>query len=230
VTTIEPGDVGRRPRSWSRVLVTAGVVLVALVVVLVVVANLLVVGRASDRLTRDVDDLEPAGVAIVPGAGVYPDGSLGRPVAERVRAAVGLHERGLVDKLLLSGDNGTRTYNEPDAMRDAVLAAGVPAADVFTDYAGFSTWHTMRRARDVFEADTAIVVTQGVYAARTVDLGVAAGLDVQGYVVSEGGRRGREWLARVRGLGEATFRPRVTPGPVIPITGDGRDSWADEPA
>ena len=220
MTTIEPGDVGRRPRSWSRVLVTAGVVLVALVVVLVVVANLLVVGRASDRLTRDVDDLEPAGVAIVPGAGVYPDGSLGRPVAERVRAAV----------LLLSGDNGTRTYNEPDAMRDAVLAAGVPAADVFTDYAGFSTWHTMRRARDVFEADTAIVVTQGVYAARTVDLGVAAGLDVQGYVVSEGGRRGREWLARVRGLGEATFRPRVTPGPVIPITGDGRDSWADEPA
>jgi SanA protein len=161
---------------------------------------------------------------------VYPDGSLGRPVEERVRAAVALHDAGVVEKILVSGDNGTSEYNEPDAMRDAVLAAGVPPADVFTDYAGFSTWHTMRRAHDVFGVRTAVVVTQGVYAARTVDLGRAAGLDVQGYVVSEGGRRSREWLARVRGLGEATFRPRVTPGPAIPITGDGRSSWADDPS
>lgn len=217
-------------RSTSRVLRIAGLAVTALVGSSVVVANLVVVGRTSDDLTRDVDDLGPAQVVIVPGAGVYPDGTLGRPVEERVRAAVALHDAGLVEKILLSGDNGTSTYNEPDAMRRAVLEAGVPAADVFTDYAGFSTWHTMRRARDVFGVDDAIVVTQGVYAARTVDLGVAAGLDVEGYVVSEGGRRAREWLARVRGLGEATLRPRVTPGPAIPITGDGRASWADETA
>ncbi|GAA0208675.1 ElyC/SanA/YdcF family protein [Cytobacillus oceanisediminis] len=217
-------------RSTSRVLRIAGLAVTALVGSSVVVANLVVVGRTSDDLTRDVDDLGPAQVVIVPGAGVYPDGTLGRPVEERVRAAVALHDAGLVEKILLSGDNGTSTYNEPDAMRLAVLEAGVPAADVFTDYAGFSTWHTMRRARDVFGVEDAIVVTQGVYAARTVDLGVAAGLDVEGYVVSEGGRRAREWIARVRGLGEATFRPRVTPGPAIPITGDGRASWADEPA
>lgn len=214
----------------SRFLGIAGLAVTALVGSSVVVANLVVVGRTSDDLTRDVDDLGPAQVVIVPGAGVYPDGTLGRPVEERVRAAVALHEAGLVEKILLSGDNGTSTYNEPDAMRQAVLEAGVPAADVFTDYAGFSTWHTMRRARDVFGVDDAIVVTQGVYAARTVDLGVAAGLDVEGYVVSEGGRRAREWLARVRGLGEATLRPRVTPGPAIPIAGDGRASWAGAPA
>ena len=217
-------------RSTARVLRIAGLAVTALVGSSVVVANLVVVGRTSDDLTRDVDDLGPAQVVIVPGAGVYPDGTLGRPVEERVRAAVALHDAGLVEKILLSGDNGTSTYNEPDAMRRAVLEAGVPAADVFTDYAGFSTWHTMRRARDVFGVDDAIVVTHGVYAARTVDLGVAAGLDVEGYVVSEGGRRAREWIARVRGLGEATLRPQVTPGPAIPITGDGRASWADEPA
>ena len=199
-------------RSTSRVLRIAGLAVTALVGSSVVVANLVVVGRTSDDLTRDVDDLGPAQVVIVPGAGVYPDGTLGRPVEERVRAAVALHDAGLVEKILLSGDNGTSTYNEPDAMRRAVLEAGVPAADVFTDYAGFSTWHTMRRARDVFGVDDAIVVTQGVYAARTVDLGVAAGLDVEGYVVSEGGRRAREWLARVRGLGEATLRPQSSDG------------------
>lgn len=216
--------------SAGRVLVVAVLVVGSLAVGLVVVANLVVVGRTADVLTRDVDDLDPAQAAIVPGAGVFPDGTLGRPVAERVRAAVALYDAGLVQKILLSGDNGTRAYNEPDAMRRVVLDAGVPPEDVFTDYAGFSTWHTMRRARDVFEVDTAIVVTQSVYAARTVDLGVAAGLDVEGFVVSEGGRRAREWLARVRGLGEATLRLRVTPGPVIPITGDGRASWADDPS
>ncbi len=173
MTTHEGEDVGRRPRSWSRVLVISVLALGVVGVALVVVANLLVVGRTSERITRQPDDLDPAQVAIVPGAGVYPDGSLGRPVEQRVRAALELYDRGLVEKILVSGDNGTPSYNEPDAMRDAVLEAGVPAADVFTDYAGFSTWHTMRRARDVFEADTAIVVTQGVYAARTVDLGVA---------------------------------------------------------
>lgn len=217
-------------RSTARVLRVTGLALTALVGTSVVVANLVVVGRTSDDLTRDVDALDPAQVVIVPGAGVYPDGTLGRPVEERVQAAIALHEAGVVEKVLLSGDNGSSTYNEPDAMRRVVLRAGVPPADVFTDYAGFSTWHTMRRARDVFGVESAIVVTQSVYAARTVDLGVAAGLDVEGYVVSEGGRRAREWLARVRGLGEATLRLRVTPGPAIPITGDGRASWADDPA
>jgi SanA protein len=81
--------------------------------------------------------------------------------------------------------------------------------------------------RDVFGVETAVVVTQGVYAARSVDLGDAAGIDIQGYVVREGGRHAREVLARVRGLGEAILRPEVVGGPPIPIVGDGRASWAD---
>lgn len=196
---------------------------------LLVAANLIVVATAADDLTRDVDDLEPAQAVIVPGAGVYADGSLGVPVQERVDAAVELYATGLVEKILLSGDNGDESYNEPDAMRRAVLAAGVAPEDVFTDYAGFDTWHTMRRAADVFGVETAVVVTQGLYAARTVRLGQGAGIDTQGYVVSEGGRRAREWLARVTGLYEAGRQPAVTPGDPIPITGDGRASWSEQP-
>ncbi|MDF9715680.1 YdcF family protein [Nocardioides sp. ChNu-153] len=114
-------------------------------------------------------------------------------------------------------------------MRDAVLAAGVPAEDVFVDYAGFSTWHTMRRAHDVFGVESAVVVTQDTYAVRAVDLGTAAGIEVQGYVAGDAGRHVRETLARVRGLGEATWRPSVTGGPAIPIDGDGRASWSEGP-
>lgn len=211
-----------------RLLVVAGV-LVTLGALLVGTANAVVLVRTHDRVTDDPTALPATQVAIVPGSLVRPDGTLGAVVQERVDAAVALYEAGTVGALLLSGDNGTPSYNEPDTMRDAVLAAGVPAEDVFTDYAGFNTWHTIRRAREVFEVDTAVVVTQGFHVARAVDLGRSAGLDVHGLAVGGGNLRAssRELLARVRGLGEAVLQPDVTLGPTIAITGDGRDSWAE---
>lgn len=210
---------------WGRRLRVAALVGVALAVALVAVANVVVLTRSDDHVTDDLAAVRPAQVAIVPGSLVRPDGTLGPVVTERLAAAVELYDAGLVDKLLLSGDNGDASYDEPDAMRRAALDAGVAPEDVFTDYAGFNTWHTMRRARDVFVVDSAVVVTQRWYAARSVDLARAAGIDAQGLVVSDTGSGLREVLARLRGLGEATFRPGVTGGPRIPITGDGRASW-----
>ena len=208
----------------------AGGALVGLGVLLVGTANAVVLVRTHDLVTDDPARLPEAQVAIVPGSLVHRDGTLGRVVQARVDAAVALYEAGTVGALLLSGDNQTPSYNEPDTMRDAALAAGVPAQDVFTDYAGFDTWHTMRRARDVFGVETAVVVTQGFHVARAVDLGRAAGLEVHGLAVGDEADlrvSARELLARVSGLGEATLRPAVTPGPAIPISGDGRSSWAE---
>ena len=198
----------------------------ALPVLAVAIANLVVVLRTDQLVVRETDAVRPAQVAIVPGSLVRPDGSLGDVVQERVDAAVALHEAGVVEKILVSGDNGDPSYNEPDAMRDAALAAGVPAEDVFTDYAGFNTWHTMRRAAEVFEVTSAVVVTQGFHTARAVDLGLAAGLEVQALATDDGSHTARELLARVRGLWEATVTPDVTPGEPLPITGDGRTSWS----
>lgn len=212
---------------WVRRVRTVAIAGGALAVGTVATANAVVLVRTDGRVTDDADALRHAQVAIVPGSLVRADGSLGAVVQERVDAAVRLYRDGVVDKLLLSGDNGSVDYDEPDTMRAAVLDAGVAPEDVFTDYAGFNTWHTMRRAHDVFAVDSAVVVTQDFHVNRAVDLGRAAGLDVQGYVAGDRGRGVREVLARVRGLGEATLQPDVTGGPVIPITGDGRDSWAE---
>jgi SanA protein len=211
----------------GRVLVGTAIATALVVPLLLVGANVVVVARTSDAVAETVDEVRAAQVAIVPGSAVRPDGTLGRVVQQRVDAAVALHEAGLVEAVLVSGDNGTPAYNEPDAMRDAVLAAGVPAQDVFTDYAGFDTWHTMRRAREVFEVDSAVVVTQDTYVARSVDLARAAGIELQGYVAGDAGGLAREVLARVDGLREATWTPEVTGSEPIPITGDGRTSWAD---
>lgn len=216
----------RRGRRGRRLLLLT-VAIATVSVVLLTSANAVVLARTHGDVVTAPVDVTPAQVVIVPGSHVRPDGSLGAVVAERVAAAVDLYRTGVVDAVLVSGDHGRPDYNETDAMRTAVLAAGVPAADVFADHAGFSTWATMSRAHDVFGVQTAVVVTQSTYAARAVDLGAAAGIDTQGLVVRDGGRRGREMLARVRGLGEATLRPDVVGGPPIPITGDGRASWAD---
>lgn len=194
---------------------------------LAVVANAVVVLSTADDRTDDAALLERAQVAVVPGSRVNPDGTLGGVVGERVAAAVRLYEAGTVEKILVSGDNGAPEYNEPEAMLAAVLAAGVAPEDVFTDYAGFDTWHTMRRARLVFEVDSAVVVSQDPFLARAVHLGRAAGLDVQGYVAGDAGPPGREVLARVSGFGEALLRPDVVGGPALPITGDGRTSWSE---
>lgn len=217
---------------WADVRILALVVgaCVVLGVVVVVAANVVVVRRTDEMVASGIPAVRPAEVAIVPGSLVRSDGTLGAVVRQRVETGVALYRGGRVGKLLMSGDNGRPDYNEPDAMRDAALAAGVAPQDVFTDYAGFDTWHTMRRARDVFGVRSAVVVTQAPAAARAVDLARAAGLDAQGLVAGEGGRAGREVLARVRGVGQATFRPDVVGGPAIPITGDGRASWAAVPA
>lgn len=215
---------------WTRLLLLVGVGAAVAGVLAVAIANVVVVQRTDRHVVDEPEALQPAQVAIVPGSLVRGDGSLGDVVAERVEAAVALYDAGRVDALLVSGDNGTPEYNEPDAMRDAALAAGVPPQDVFTDYAGFSTWATMRRAREIFEVSSAVVVTQDAYAARSVDLARAAGIEAQ--VLESGPASGgpREVLARVRGLAQATWRPAVTGGDALPITGDGRRSWADPPA
>jgi SanA protein len=194
-------------------------------------ANVLVLARAHGRIHSSTADVATAQVAIVPGALVKPDGTLSAMLRDRIAGAVALYRAGTVDRILVSGDHGRLGYDETDTMRDAVLAAGVPGEAVFTDYAGFDTWSTMKRARAIFGVDSAVVVTQGFHTARAVDLGRAAGIDTQALAVGGGyGGKGRqssvrEIAARVKGLEEATIKPAVMSGPEIPITGDGRTSW-----
>ena len=197
----------------------------------VTAANAVVLARSHGRIHGTVGDVDTAEVAIVPGALVRSDGTMSAMLRDRVAGAVALYRAGAVDRILVSGDHHRLGYDETDTMRDAVLAAGVPAEAVFTDYAGFDTWSTMRRASEVFGVRSAVVVTQGFHAARAVDLGLAAGIETQALTVGGGyGTKGRlssvrEVLARVKGLGEATVRPAVTGGPELPISGLGPSSW-----
>lgn len=212
------------------VLMLAVLATLGAVVVIVAVANAVVLIGGSG--SSHVADAPHAQVALVLGAQVNPDGSLSTMLADRVAVGARLYRDGKVDKVLASGDHGQHEYDEVDAMKRALIAAGVPERDVFTDHAGFDTWDSVVRARKVFEVESALVVTQGFHLPRAVWLARRAGLDAHGVSADlhDYGRalrfsQVRETLARVKAVGEVVTGsdPRFL-GPQIPITGDGRAS------
>ena len=107
-------------------------------------------------------------VAIVFGAQVYDDGSPSPMLADRVETAVRLYQAGKAKALLMSGDNHVATYNEPEAMRQYALKLGMPDSAIVLDYAGFRTYDSCYRARDIFKVDRAILVTQAFHLDRAL--------------------------------------------------------------
>jgi len=217
----------RRIALWS--LIAAGVVVV-LAGLAVLIPNLVITRSAETYIAPYPEKAASAQVAIVLGARVYQSGLPSPMLTDRLETGIALYKLGKVDKLLLSGDHGQTDYDEVNVMLDYVLARGVPDEDVFTDHAGFSTYETMYRARDVFKVKTAVVVTQEFHLARAVYTARALGLeatgmaaDIQPYA-NERRFAMRDWLARVKAMIQLHIthpEPRYL-GPAIPINGDGR--------
>lgn len=124
----------------------------------------------AEPRTLTIDEVSKTKVAIVFGAGLLRDGSAGPVLSDRVQTAVNLYQQGLVEKLLMSGDNTFIEYNEPEAMRQYALERGVPDEDIILDYAGRRTYDTCYRAKYIFQIDEAILVTQEFHMPRALVL------------------------------------------------------------
>jgi SanA protein len=222
-------------RRWPRLsrLALAGS---AAALVAIAAANAYVLLGAAGESTDRIADVPHAQVAIVPGAGVQPDGEMSLMLADRVQRAAELWHAGKVDKILVSGDHHTWAYDEPDTMRKALVRDGIPGRDVFEDHAGFETWATMARARGIFGVHHAVVVTQGFHMPRALYLADAAGIDATGltadlhpYGIQGAKSDVREVLSRVKAIVDTTLDTPAMGGPAIPISGDGRASWGPPP-
>lgn len=219
-------------RRWPRLSRAAlgGTVLLA---VAVVAANAYVLLSTEEEVTSKVADVPHAEVAIVPGALVKPNGKMSAMLADRVRQADALWKAGKVNRILVSGDHHTWAYDEPDTMRKALVADGVPPRVIFEDHAGFDTWATMVRARSIFDVRSAVVVTQGFHMPRALFLAREAGVDATGLSADlhQWGYQGRksevrEVLSRVKAVVDTTLDAPAIGGHKIPIGGDdGRVSW-----
>jgi vancomycin permeability regulator SanA len=137
-------------------------------------------------------------VAIVLGAGLRYDGKPSDVLQARVDVGVTLYKSGKVRKLLMSGDNSIRNYDEVSAMKDSAVALGVPENNIILDYAGFRTLDSCVRLRRVFGQTSALVVSQGFHLPRAIHLCRWAGVDVVGVEAPDRRSRSRRMLSGVR--------------------------------
>ena len=167
---------------------------------------------------------------LILGAGVW-EGDRPSPVLQdRLRDGIALYESGAAARLLMSGDHGRKEYDEVNVMKAFAMERGVPSSHIFMDHAGFSTYESMYRARDVFKAQRIIIVTQQYHLYRAIYIARALGLDAYGFAVSDAYtaqihrqlRNAREMLARVKDFFYCAIKPLPTYlGEAIPVTGDG---------
>lgn len=149
-------------------------------------------------------------------------------LADRLSKGLELYQNGASQKLLMSGDHGKDDYDEVNVMKDFAIENGVASKDIFMDHAGFSTYESMYRAKEVFEADKILIVTQKYHLYRAVYDARALGLDAYGVAADEIAYAGqtyrdmREILSRNKDFFYTLFKPKPTYlGETIPVSGDG---------
>ena len=192
--------------------------------------NIFVKTQGETRILslKQASVLEKVDCIVVLGCYVHPDGHPSDMLADRLNVGIDLYKQGAAPKLLMSGDHGQSEYNEVVAMKQAALDAGIPSSDIFMDHAGFSTYESIYRAKEIFGAEKILIVTQQYHLYRA--LHVAKALGVEAYGVSadlhsywgQSKREVREVLARNKDVLTGLFKPAPTYlGSSICLSGDG---------
>lgn len=167
---------------------------------------------------------------LVLGAGVWGD-SPSHMLEERLNKGIEVYKTGCTDRLLMSGDHGRQDYDEVNVMKNFAVDSGAVSNHVFMDHAGFSTYESMYRARDVFQVKSVVIVTQKYHLYRAVYNARKLGLDAYG-VCADGQynydifvrsyNNSREALARCKDFIWCIFKPEPTYlGEAIPISASG---------
>lgn len=185
---------------------------------------------AADRIMESVEAAALADVdcIVVLGCQVKNDGTPSDMLRDRLLRGIELYTLGAAPKLIMSGDHGQQEYDEVSTMKQYAVEAGIPSSDIFMDHAGFSTYESMYRAKEIFQADKILIVTQEYHLYRAIFIAQKLGMDAYGvasdYEVYSGQlmRDVREILARVKDFGMTVFKPEPTYlGDAIPVSGNG---------
>ena len=206
-----------------------GIIVIIIIVVIVLGINLYVRISTNKQIIKENDNKELSDVdcIIILGAGIW--GDKPSPMLEdRLLEGIKLYQNNVSDKIIMSGDHGRKEYDEVNIMKNYAIEKGIPSENIFMDHAGFSTYESIYRAKDIFEAKKIVIVTQKYHLYRALyianQLGVEAygvGADPRKYV-GEIYREIREILARDNDFIKCIFKPEPTYlGDTIPVNGNG---------
>ncbi|MFT3989859.1 MAG: ElyC/SanA/YdcF family protein [Luteolibacter sp.] len=147
----------------------------------VIYANLTAVWASHGRLFTEVDQLPKSKVGLVFGTTDKVNGNENPYFRYRIDAAVRVWKAGKIDTLIVSGDNRSRYYNEPEKMRQALVERGVPGERIVSDYAGLRTLDSVVRAKEIFGATDLLFISQRFQNQRAIYLAKANGIDARGF-------------------------------------------------
>lgn len=196
----------------------------------IMVINSIVKLSTNDQIlgSEEAADLEDVDCILVLGCLVKADGRPSDMLHDRLRRGVELYDLGAAPKLLMSGDHGLVTYDEVAAMKQFAIDAGIESENVFMDHAGFSTYESIYRAKEIFQAKKILIVTQQYHLYRALYIAKRLGIEAYGVssdyhtYVGQSMRDFREMLARIKDCGTCIFKPKPTYlGEAIPVFGDG---------
>lgn len=202
--------------------------IVSLIIVILAISNV----NSYKKYIYNIEDI-PKGkdAIIVLGAGVKNDGTPSDILADRLETSIEVYNEGAAGALILSGDHGREEYNEVGAMKDYVLKNNIDESIVFMDHAGFSTYDTMYRAKEIFKVKSAVIVTNEYHLPRALYIARKLGIeaygvksDKRGYQLMDSYKK-REALAKLKDFAYVNVlkpEPKFL-GESIPVsTSDGR--------
>ena len=212
----------------KRIIISMVVIILVILITLLGI-NFFVIAKTENKILSEekAKELEKVDCVLVLGAGIW--GENPSPMLEdRLLQGIELYKKGVTNKIIMSGDHGRDNYDEVNVMKRFAIEKGVKSEDIFMDHAGFSTYDSMYRAKDVFEAKKIIIVTQKYHIYRAIYVAEQLGMEAYGVNSDPQGYAGqtmreiREVLARDKDWVKCIIKPEPTYlGDTIPVSGNG---------
>ena len=204
-------------------------IIVVILALIILTINLYVKETTKKQIINNSDytKLENIDCIIVLGAGIW--GDKPSPMLEdRLLEGINLYNNNVSNKIIMSGDHGREEYDEVNSMKNYAIEKGVPSENIFMDHAGFSTYESIYRAKEIFKAKKVVIVTQKYHLYRALYIANQLGLEAYGVgsdprkYVGATYRELREILARDKDFIKCIFKPEPTYlGETIPVSSNG---------
>ncbi|MBR6697268.1 MAG: YdcF family protein [Lachnospiraceae bacterium] len=213
-----------------KISVIATAILIVSAIAIVFLINAHVKHKVKNNIISVVEAKEKEDIdcILVLGCSVYSDGVPSPMLQDRLEKGIELYNVNAAPKLLMSGDHGQIDYDEVGTMKNYAIDKNIVSEDIFMDHAGFSTYESIYRAKEIFGADKIIIVTQAYHLYRALYIADKLGVEAYGVAaagddyVGQANRDTREVLARNKDFVKCIFKPEPTYlGDAIDIRGNG---------
>lgn len=179
----------------------------------VFIANNSIEKNAEGKTFSNASKIKKNKVGLVLGTSkILKNGRINLYFKYRINATVELYNKGKIDFVLVSGDNGNKNYDEPTDFKNELIKKGIPENRIFLDYAGFRTLDSVIRAKEIFEQTSITVISQKFHNERAIYLAEKNGISAIGFNARDVSRKYglktqiREYFARAKAYFDILFK------------------------